>query len=303
MKFTATLISLLILLIFAAASVHGAEEHDTNEEAVEAMDHDHEDDITIAVEGHETVFSTIESYFPGSITATELRTEINDIFVKLDIQTSSTLLAASVCPDEINTSLYGLQEMFGYAFKMGGLAGVPFTGYTGFAAFKSHVQDDGALIILYAPHVGISYSGSIGKTNRVGQSHESKSCGSAVGAYGAVEADGTIGLDPFDGDFHNDYQQHNVRAIIANDFEAINNHETPMQALPESLYKTIRSEILEIVTIDQHDVKIILLGGIQVNTPHDMEEYFQILDLELLDTTGDLLDLMGPLDTTDTGDV
>ncbi len=56
-----------------------------------------------------------------------------------------TLFAQSVCPDEINhengdvTSLF--KESLGEVFHLGGLAGIPFTGKTGFAAFSHHVPD------------------------------------------------------------------------------------------------------------------------------------------------------------------
>ena len=59
------------------------------------------------------------------------------------INSDNTLFAQSVCPDEINhevgdiTSL--LTRHLGEVFHMGGLAGVPFTGKTGFAAFSHHV--------------------------------------------------------------------------------------------------------------------------------------------------------------------
>lgn len=42
---------------------------------------------------------------------------------------------------------------------IGGLGGIPFAGKTGFKAYASHVPDDGNLLILFAPHVGMDTSG------------------------------------------------------------------------------------------------------------------------------------------------
>lgn len=50
----------------------------------------------------------------------------------------------------------------------GGLAGVPFAGKTGFNAFASHVPDDGNLLVLYAPHVGMDKMGNLGSVERKG---------------------------------------------------------------------------------------------------------------------------------------
>ena len=72
-----------------------------------------------------------------------------------------------VCPDEINhregdvTNLF--VEYFGKVFHLGGLAGIPFTGKTGFGAFSHHVPDDGNLFILLSSHIGISKSLKLGR--------------------------------------------------------------------------------------------------------------------------------------------
>ena len=55
-----------------------------------------------------------------------------------------TLYATSLCSDEVNRPLeetfYGV---YGEHFNMGGLAGFPFAGVTGFGAMASHVPDGG----------------------------------------------------------------------------------------------------------------------------------------------------------------
>ena len=53
-------------------------------------------------------------------------------------------------------------------FPLAGLAGLPFTGKTGWAAFSSHLVEDGNIVILYAPHVGIDNDGIIGQVMREG---------------------------------------------------------------------------------------------------------------------------------------
>ena len=89
---------------------------------------------------------------------------------------------------------------------MGGIGGAPFVGKTGFAAFSHHVPDDGHVLILFGPHVGVreprkwsgpvvdsrladaalrqvSEAGVVGKYCRKGQSCDSSACGAVLSAY------------------------------------------------------------------------------------------------------------------------
>ena len=74
---------------------------------------------------------------------------------------------------------------------MGGLAGLPFCGKTGWGAFSSHVPKDGNICVLFAPHVGIDSDGQVGFVTRDGQDKSSAACGAAIGAYNAVLNDPT----------------------------------------------------------------------------------------------------------------
>ena len=92
-----------------------------------------------------------------------------------------------MCPDEINhypNSLNNrLNRVAGKCFYMGGLAGIPFIGKVGYTAFTNHVPEQGNLVILFCPHVGITPDGDFGKFCRHGQQQADTSCGAAVAAY------------------------------------------------------------------------------------------------------------------------
>ena len=53
-------------------------------------------------------------------------------------------------------------------FPLAGLAGLPFTGQTGWAAFSSSTVEDSNIVILYAPHIGIDNDGTVGQVMREG---------------------------------------------------------------------------------------------------------------------------------------
>ena len=85
-----------------------------------------------------------------------------------------TMFADCTCPDEINhdnpdediSSLF--QKRWGEVYQLGGLAGLPFTGITGWNAFTNHCPKDGNIVVLYATHVGVNNKGEIGKIKRDG---------------------------------------------------------------------------------------------------------------------------------------
>ena len=93
------------------------------------------------------------------------------------------LIATSCCPDEINRDLDQELSQMGRAFNMGGLAGFPFVGKTGFGAFMHHVPDKGHMLIVCASHVGIDGAGNVGRVNRIGMDSDSSACGAAIAAY------------------------------------------------------------------------------------------------------------------------
>ena len=115
---------------------------------------------------------------------------------KLGFNADNTLFADSSCPDEINhddpdedlTSLFSAR--WGEVFPLAGLAGLPFSGKTGWGAFTSHVPTpDGNIVILFAPHVGIDSSGNIGNIHRDGIEKISHACGASIGALAALQKD------------------------------------------------------------------------------------------------------------------
>lgn len=100
----------------------------------------------------------------------------------------------SVCSDEVNfleKELVDLmKQRWGESFSLGGLAGVPFAGKAGLAAYAHHVPDEGKLFVMFAPHVGVDSFNKVGKLERVGQTKSSTACGAAVGAFKALTKPG-----------------------------------------------------------------------------------------------------------------
>jgi hypothetical protein len=119
-------------------------------------------------------------------------------------------------------------------FPLGGLAGFPFTGKTGWGAFNSHIPKDGNVVIMIAPHVGIDSSGCIGKVHRHGQDLPSCACGAAIGALAALEN------DPEAGNFKNgflDHQMDCIKHMLAPHVASILEKDEKMTALAYKMYE------------------------------------------------------------------
>lgn len=217
--------------------------------------------------------------FPSAMTNKELVTFIKKKLAAFDYGNSS-LVATSLCCDEVNRPLEkDLKAMYGSYFSMGGLAGFPFGGVTGFGAMAHHIPDGGSCLIVYGPHVGIDAQGRVGMIDRRGREKAGACCGSAVAACAYVKKvlEGQIQesgppKDPLDA------QQTFVGSMLLPHAERVHAAEDPMVELPYAMYDAEDDFMRQIVTKGCSHVagegKIALLGGIQINTPQGMSDYF-----------------------------
>ena len=203
----------------------------------------------------------------------------------------NTLFADSTCPDEINhadptedvTALY--QRRWGELFPLGGLAGFPFTGKTGWGAFSSHCPKDGHIVILFAPHVGIDQHGNIGSFFRDGQDCASRACGAAIGAYFAAKEDKNVG------DFKNGYLDHQmdcIKHLLCSHVDSIKQSKNEMAALAYHMYE-IQFQFLESILNTNWmfpKSKLALIGGIQINCDGEENDQFLPMIFEVRNQDG-----------------
>ena len=135
--------------------------------------------------------NALNTHFRGWKTTQDVQDVVKRELQRLSFTPENTLFAHSTCPDEINHEEDDVTQRmcrdWGEVFHLGGLAGLPFAGKTGFNAYSHHVPKDGHLLVLFAPHVGIALDGTIGRYRRPGQNHDSTACGAAVGAWNAIK--------------------------------------------------------------------------------------------------------------------
>jgi len=84
----------------------------------------------------------VKKTFPGAMSNKELQTKVVDILAKKGFESKNTLLCTSLCCDELARRLEDdLGKIYGKNFFLGGLAGFPFAGNTGFGAMSAHASD------------------------------------------------------------------------------------------------------------------------------------------------------------------
>ena len=190
------------------------------------------------------------------------------------------MVATSLCCDEVNRTLErGLAGLYGHYFALGGLAGVPFGGVTAFGAMAAHIPDGGSCLVVYGPHIGVDAQGNVGTVDRRGRAGGGSCCGSAAAAASYVKGVIQGGNKPLCApteafDAHHFF----VGNLLLPYGERIHQAPIPMAELPYALFDAQTELIQKIVAKgsgkEVGDGKIALLGGIQINTPAGMSDYF-----------------------------
>ena len=241
--------------------------------------------------------ASLDRHFPGSLPGSAVTRKVGSIlYDKYGCVAKNTLYGQSICSDEINNEKGDLadlmKEYWGEVFPLGGIGGAPFVGKTGFMAFSHHVPDDGNVLILFGPHVGVTEAGEVGKYHRIGQKGNSTSCGAVIAAYN--QCCGTTEM-PFDMD---DMQQSWLRQYIGRTRPGRRFHhhrarltprlpslcsagpkaqyckscDEPIKAATDVAYDCIKEKLLRIVNTKFGTGKLILVGGIQINLPKPYED-------------------------------
>lgn len=224
--------------------------------------------------------------FPGALRQEHFVTQLNDVLLQQGFKENS-LLACSFCSDEINGSLIkalaDLDLFGGSSFSLGGLAGFPFTGITGFCAFAHHIPESGNALIVIGPHVGVSSEGVIGKLNRRHHNTLSCSCGALCAACSTERRPAEV-LDA-------------QQCFI---------HKTVRSLMPDArassmcfLRKILQKQIIMLLSIIENAIKlndplppktkIAIVGGIHINTEDHVSDFFLPLFFEIRNSKGDVI--------------
>lgn len=241
----------------------------------------------------------VQDRFPGAINNKDLVTKTANLLAGKGFTGANSLLATSLCCDELARQLEDdFNGIYGNNFNLGGLAGFPFAGDTGFGAMSAHIPDDGYCLVVYGPHVGISADGTVGKVERAGIELIDNCCGSAIAASNYVKGitDGgaqiTTRLQEF-----TDFQQGAVQELILPHGKRLSEAGDRMVELPYALFDSQDLLLRKIVTKGSLGIKrgLVLLGGIQINTGPDTLDYFHPIKFDFMNYRGEISENMLPM--------
>ena len=150
--------------------------------------------------------------------------------------------------------------------------------------------------------------GCLGTVNRRGRAKGGACCGSAAAAAayflerrkGPQITDNETAASPSD---PIDSQQHCVNQLLLPFEEQLEQAADKRAELPRALFQAQNELVHEIVArgcskLSSNDKMIALVGGIQINTPGGMSDYFQPLKFELRSNKGVLLEAFIPEKST-----
>lgn len=245
-----------------------------------------------------TFDALVKANFPGALNNKELATRVVGLLEEKGFTPDNTLLATSVCADELARELEDeFVDVYGTNFNLGGLSGFPFAGNTGWGAMSAHVPDNGYCLTIHGPHVGITKDGVIGKVERSGIALVDSCCGSAIAASRYLQAitDGSANINPKIQSF-SDFQQGAVQELILPFGQRLARAENRMRELPYALYDSQEVMVNDIINTGKAKIKkgLAVLGGIQINTSPDTFDYFHPLRFDYYDGNGNLVENMLP---------
>lgn len=196
---------------------------------------------------------------------------------------SKMLFATSLCSDDVNVST-DFRKVLSRPFSMGGLGGLPFSGFTGMVAFAHHIPDGGDAFIFYAPHIGITDDGELGKMIRPGQTRLTNSCGALMLGLERLQQK-TETYVPLNSEL--DYQQVLLERTVMPYKQRILEAQNPKKEITEVFYEEIHKKIQLLVKMTKKEFsckRIFLLGGIIINTSPELNDMVDVRNFQVIHT-------------------
>lgn len=207
------------------------------------------------------------------------------------------LFATSLCSDDINVST-DFKKVLTRPFSMGGLGGLPYSGFTGMVAYAHHIPDDGDAFIFYGPHIGITDSGELGRMIRPGQSKLTNSCGALMLALDRMQQEDVYVPQIVE----YDYQQMVLENTLMPYKNEILTSSDPKKEITEKAYLRIHKQINHLVRMAKTEFtckRIFLLGGIIINTSPGLNDYVDIRNFMMYNVSD--LDEIDPISILKSG--
>lgn len=229
---------------------------------------------------------TVTRHYPNAKTGAEITESYLSLLEKeYKSDLKKMLFATSVCSDDVNVST-DFRRVLSRPFTMGGLGGLPYSGFTGMVAFSHHIPDGGDAFIFYGPHIGMTDEGELGRMRRIGQARLTNSCGALMLALERFQKDNNE-TTYIPQSVYYDYQQIQLEQLLMPYKHEIVHAENPKKTITDFTYSAIDRQIKQLVKMSILEFsceRIFLLGGVIINTSEEFNDYVDVRNFDVIDT-------------------
>lgn len=236
------------------------------------------------METTQKIKETIKQKYTKAVPISELIEEIISNLNQNNISINHCVPATCLCRDESTSQLINelKNKNFKNNFNLEALGGVPLAGNSSLNAYYKHLHNQDSInypgIIIFAPHIGIDNNLSFGYLNREGQDSTSCSCGANHAIINHIKNN----TEPE----KNDYELKNLYEYIGDFKEEIKTQKdifSQINLLVEKEYekgnKDFKELIQKIKNQEKEKHKILLVSGVHIDTPPNLENYFDIREM------------------------
>ena len=208
---------------------------------------------------------------------------LNYLGYEYKVDLNKVLFATSLCSDDINVST-DFRRVLRRPFTMGGLGGLPFSGFTGMVAYGHHIPDGGDAFIFYGPHIGITDEGELGRMRRPGQAALSNSCGALMLALDRLQSEDEDIYVPVSTDY--DFQQTMLERTVMPFKSEILASDNRKKAITDVTYQNIHKQLHFLVRRAKNEFRcerVFMLGGVIINTSPELPDYVDIRHFDVIE--------------------
>lgn len=229
----------------------------------------------------------IHEKYQNAVPLTELVETITQHLNNNNIEINHCVPATCLCRDDSTSQI--IQELkknnFKNNFNLEALGGAPLAGKTALTAYYHHLHNENQTnysgLIIFGPHIGIDKNLKFGHLHREGQDRPSTSCGANHIILNHIQQN--TQPDSNDPELLNLY---NYLKPYFNQIKDLEEKTDQIQKIVEKEYEKGIQDLIETITqLKQNEAnnhKILLIGGIHIDTPPELQNHFEIKQITWL---------------------
>ena len=162
---------------------------------------------------------------------------------------------------------------------------MPFGGRHALEAALQRVPDSCCMLLLYTAHTGVDPAGNFGFVQRLDEqtgvvTPPMQTCWAGIKAFKSLVRDPDYELSIAE---RSDRQYAKIFDIVKEHFEFISESDVVTEAIAHTMMSRTRTTLLKYLAEQKvsPNTMVILMGGIQIETPAGMPDYFKLDKLEI----------------------